>query len=84
MEVLAHILIGTPASPLRKALIDSGLGEDLTGLGLEEVEHRELLFSTGLKGINKTDAPEVEKVVMNTLEKLARDGIDPEYDRGSA
>ncbi len=78
MEVLAHILIGTPASPLRKALIDSGLGEDLTGLGLEEVEHRELLFSTGLKGIGKTDAPEVEKVVMNTLQDLARDGIDPD------
>jgi Zn-dependent M16 (insulinase) family peptidase len=78
MEVLAHILIGTPASPLRKSLIDSGLGEDLTGLGLEEAEHRELLFSTGLKGISVTDAPEVEKVVSNTLQNLARDGIDPE------
>ncbi len=40
-EILGHILIGTPASPLRKALIDSGLGEDLTGLGLESAEHRE-------------------------------------------
>ncbi|MBN2256648.1 MAG: insulinase family protein, partial [Anaerolineaceae bacterium] len=77
LEVLAHILIGTPASPLRKALIDSGVGEDLTGLGLEEVEHRELLFSTGLKGINKVDAPQVEKLVRDTLETLVKDGIDP-------
>jgi Zn-dependent M16 (insulinase) family peptidase len=78
MDVLAHVLIGTPASPLRKSLIDSGLGEDLTGLGLEETEHRELLFSTGLKGISKMDAPEVEKVVNNTLQNLAREGIDPQ------
>ena len=78
MEVLAHILIGTPASPLRKSLIDSGLGEDLTGLGLEEAEHRELLFSTGLKGISEKDAPEVKTVVNNTLQNLARNGIDPE------
>ena len=35
LSILSHILIGTPASPLRKALIDSGLGEDLTGGGLE-------------------------------------------------
>ena len=34
LSILAHILIGTPASPLRKALIDSGLGEDLAGGGL--------------------------------------------------
>ena len=31
MGILAYILLGTPASPLRKALIDSGLGEDVTG-----------------------------------------------------
>ena len=31
LNMLEHILVGTPASPLRKALIDSGLGEDLTG-----------------------------------------------------
>jgi len=78
MEVLTHILVGTPASPLRKALIGSGLGEDLTGLGLEELEHRELIFSTGLKGICGTDAPQVEKIVTTTLQNLARDGIDPD------
>jgi Zn-dependent M16 (insulinase) family peptidase len=35
LRILSYILIGTPASPLRKALIDSGLGEDLAGVGLE-------------------------------------------------
>ena len=35
MEMLEHILEGLPGSPLRKALISSGLGEDTTGCGLE-------------------------------------------------
>lgn len=35
MEMLEHILEGLPGSPLRKALIGSGLGEDTTGCGLE-------------------------------------------------
>jgi Zn-dependent M16 (insulinase) family peptidase len=76
LDILAHILIGTPASPLRKALIDSGLGEDLTGLGLEKNEHRELLFSTGLKGIAGADAVKIKKIIQDSLEKLARDGIE--------
>ena len=36
LHILSYILIGTPASPLRKALIDSGLGEDLTGVSVSE------------------------------------------------
>ncbi len=35
LEILNHILVDTPASPLRKTLIDSGLGEDLAGGGLD-------------------------------------------------
>jgi Zn-dependent M16 (insulinase) family peptidase len=74
-HALGHILIGTPASPLRKALIDSGLGEELTGAGLES-EIRETFFSTGLKGIDPDDSQKVEDLVLSTLEGLARDGID--------
>ena len=36
LSVLEHILVGTPASPLRKALTDSGLGEGLTGSGIAD------------------------------------------------
>lgn len=74
--VLAHILIGTPASPLRKALIDSGLGEDLAGVGLEN-ELRQMYFSTGLKGTSERDATKIEELVLETLAALSRDGISP-------
>lgn len=73
--ILDHILVGTPASPLRKALIDSGLGEDLTGGGLEP-DLRELAFSTGLKGVAPENIDEVPQLVLDTLASLAESGID--------
>lgn len=76
LHVLEHILIGMPASPLRKALIDSGLGEDLAGVGLED-ELRQMYFSTGLKGINVQSANQVEALILQTLTRLAEEGIDP-------
>jgi len=75
MNILAHILIGTSASPLRKALIDSGLGEDVAGIGLE-TNLRENIFSTGLKGIRAEDGEKTEALIFETLEKLAREGIE--------
>lgn len=73
--ILAHILIGTPASPLRKALIDSGLGEDLCGCGLE-THARQMFFSTGLKGVEPRRCGEVEALARRTLERLASEGIE--------
>jgi hypothetical protein len=75
LQILAHILVSTPASPLRKALIDSGLGEDLVGVGLED-ELRQLFFSTGLKGLHPGDVEKMETLVDRTLADLVREGID--------
>ena len=75
-EVLDHILMGTPASPLRKALIDSGLGEDVVGGGLED-DLRQAFFAAGLKGTEEDKADAIEKVIFDTLNQLAEEGIDP-------
>ena len=77
LRILGHILIGTPASPLKKALLESGLGEDLAGLGLQP-EMRHVIFSAGLKGTRKRHARKIEKLIFDTLESLVRDGIDPD------
>lgn len=76
-SIFAHILIGTPASPLRKALIDSGLGEDLTGVGFES-SLRQMMFSTGLRGIQVENAEKIQELILNTLRELAENGIDPD------
>jgi len=77
LEVLEHILIKTAASPLRKALIDSGIGENLAGEGLDALK-RQASFTVGLRGIKPTDGDKVETLVLSTLSKLAEEGIDPQ------
>ncbi len=75
LAILSHILTATPASPLRKALIDSGLGEDLAGFGLEE-SLRTMAWSVGLKGVQPEKVAEVEALVLKELARLADEGID--------
>jgi Zn-dependent M16 (insulinase) family peptidase len=75
--LLDHILLGTPASPLRKALIESGLGEDLTGGGLE-THLKQMVFSVGLKGVQNVNLEKAESLILHTLKQLATDGIDPQ------
>ena len=75
INILEHILIGTPASPLRKALSDSGLGEDIAGRGLDD-QLLQPMFSVGLKGIDPSGAEKVEALVLETLRALADKSID--------
>ncbi len=77
LAALSYILVSTQASPLRKALIDSELGEDLAGRGLDG-DLRQMTFSTGLKGIHVDKAAQVETLILDTLKKLTQEGIDPE------
>ena len=77
LELLDHILLGTPASPLRKTLIESGLGEDITGGGLE-THMLQMAYSIGLKGVDTQDLEEAEQLIHSTLNELAEKGIDQE------
>ena len=81
LSILSHILTGTPASPLRKALIDSGLGEDLAGFGMED-GLRQSAWSVGMKGVEPGNAGKVEALILSELERLADAGIDPRDHRG--
>ncbi len=73
--MLEYILLGMPASPLRKALIDSGLGDGIAGIGLEN-ELRQMYFSTGLKGVEIKNAEKAEKLIIKTIKDLSQNGID--------
>ena len=73
--ILDQILTGTSGSPLRKALIESDLGEDLAGFGLE-TNLRQPVWSIGMKGVEIQNLGKVEALILQTLEKLAKTGID--------
>jgi presequence protease len=76
LSILSHILLATPASPLKKALLDSGLGEDVLG-GYQE-ELRQGYFQAGLKGVQRENLDQVEALIHATLAGLVKDGLDPE------
>ena len=78
LKVLREVLLGNPGAPLHKALITSGLGEALAdGTGFQD-NYKEAVFAAGLKGIADSDAKKVEQIVIDTLEKLANEGVDQE------
>jgi hypothetical protein len=77
LHVLEEALIGMPSSPLRKTLVESGLGEDLAGVGLED-ELRQMYFSVGLKGVAPGNEDQVIRLVRDTLAEIARDGLHPQ------
>jgi Zn-dependent M16 (insulinase) family peptidase len=76
MKVLTEVLLSNAGSPLRKALIDSGLGSALAdGSGLHD-DFKEAVFGAGLKGVVAEDSEKVQGVVLETLERLADKGVD--------
>ncbi len=76
LEALGGILLGTPASPLRKALIDSGYGEDAMG-GFDD-GLRQTAFQAGMKGVAAHNVDKIEPLIFDTLKRLVKEGIEPE------
>ena len=76
LALLEQILIGNAGSPLRKALIDSGLGSALCDGSGYDAENRDTHFTAGLKDVAADAAEKVEQVVFDVLAGLAERGID--------
>lgn len=72
--VLDFILLGHDAAPLKKALLDSRLGQDLAHTGVFEVGSQ-AIFSVGLKGSEIGCAMKFEELVLNTLRQVAEQGL---------
>ncbi|MGM0452674.1 MAG: insulinase family protein [Thermodesulfobacteriota bacterium] len=76
LTVLEQILIGNPGSPLRKALMDSGLGSTLCDGTGYDAENKDTMFACGLKDVDADSAAAVEKIVFEVLTDLCENGID--------
>ena len=75
LGILDHLLMGTTSSKLRKTLLESGLGEAVTGGGLSD-ELLQATFSVGLKGVAPAKTKDVEKLITDTLEQTAKEGFE--------
>lgn len=78
LDIISALLLGNPGAPLYKALMDSKLGTSLVpGTGYDD-ENMETNFSAGLQGTNPEDALKIEEIIIETLEKCAKNGFSDE------
>jgi presequence protease len=82
-SVLSRYLLGTESSPLRRALVDSGLGEDLddaSGFGIEAVQS---VFAAGLRKTRPVHARRIEDIILGVLRMEADKGMNGEILEGA-
>jgi len=77
MNILDYYLLGNAASPLRKALIDSKLGQELTSSGYMDWQ-RDTLFTVGLKGAEPEHTDAIVELVQSVCTRLAEEGLEKE------
>ncbi len=75
-SILSRYLLGSESSPLKRALVDSGLGEDLDDISGLETDLIQTTFAAGLRKSTPERAEEVESVIMNTLRAQCEGKID--------
>lgn len=73
LSVLGHVLVGTAASPLKRSLTESGLGERVIG-GLSPFSQQPVM-SFGLKGINPANRDQIEALILSELKRIADTGV---------
>jgi Zn-dependent M16 (insulinase) family peptidase len=74
-QLLASVLLDNSASPLQHALETTTLGQSPSPLcGLED-SMREMVFCCGVAGSDPEHVDAVEQLVLDTLERVARDGV---------
>ena len=74
-NLLSEVLLGTSASPLRKALEGSHLGSAVSPLSGLEDSNFEMSFVCGFEGCANNQEDAIEELVINTLRKIRDEGI---------
>merc|ERR1712151_368686 len=72
--VLDHLLVMTESSILKKRLLESQLGDSIVGWGIS-LSLIKQYFSMGLSGVTEENVLEVEKLVLDTMNKAAMNGF---------
>ncbi|MEA1926884.1 MAG: hypothetical protein U9N73_01655, partial [Candidatus Auribacterota bacterium] len=74
LSILSHYLLSNAASPLRKALIDSSLGEELADSGYY-AHQRDCYFEVGLKGTEGARAEQILDLIRQTCSRIIEEGL---------
>ena len=73
-SVLDYVLVSAPGAPVRQALIDAGIGQDV--YGSFEDGMLQPFFSIVAKNANKEDQERFVSIIEETLQKLVKEGLN--------
>lgn len=73
-SVLDYVLVSAPGAPIRQALIDAGIGQDV--YGSFEDGMLQPFFSIVAKNANKEDQERFVTIIEETLQKLVKEGLN--------
>lgn len=73
-DILDYALVSAPGAPVKKALLDAGIGKDITG-GYDSGTMQPI-FSFIAKNANGSQKEEFLSVIRETLKQQVKDGID--------
>ena len=73
--VLEYVLLEASGAPLKKALLDAGIGKDVYGSYDSGI--RQPVFSIVAKNANESDKERFRGLIRETLTKLADEGLNP-------
>lgn len=74
IDVLDYALLGAPGAPVRQALIDAGLGEDVYGNFEDGI--KQPFYSIVAKNVDGDREEEFLKVIKDTLKDLVKNGLN--------
>lgn len=76
-KILYNMFIESTASPIKRALLDEGIGQSLvTGDDMNMDPTKQLLMPIVVKNVSKGKEDKFKDVVFSTFEKLVKEGID--------
>ena len=75
-DVLDYALVSSPGAPVKQALIDAGIGDDV--YGSYDAGILQPVFSFVAKNANASQAEEFESIIENTLKEIVKTGINKE------
>ena len=75
-DVLDYALVSSPGAPVKQALIDAGIGDDV--YGSYDAGILQPVFSFVAKNANASQADEFESIIENTLKEVVKTGINKE------
>jgi Zn-dependent M16 (insulinase) family peptidase len=73
LEVLSEVLVNLPSAPIRRTLVEAGIGKDVSAT-VEDFKQN--VFTVTVRNANISDRDKFRDIIFDSLKKLVKNGLD--------